>query len=214
MTLKGRPKIIYSSRTHSQLAQVMDELKATPYRPKTAIIASRDHMCIQPEISKLSGTALNIACNAAIRQGHNGVRCMMKDPVERYVEKEKQQGEWPLQDIEELHDLGKSNHLCPYFLQKERVKSADLILMPYQYLIDEKIRENFDIDYKNSIVIVDEAHNIGQVCEEVASIDITDQMLSNAIFEANNLKSLINNREANEKRYGKANPDKFYRNRI
>ena len=32
--------------------------------------------------------------------------------------------------------------------------------MPYNYLIDEKIRENFEINYNNSIIIFDEAHNI------------------------------------------------------
>ena len=39
-----KSKIIYTSRTHSQLSQVMGELKNTPYQPKTVIIASRDHM--------------------------------------------------------------------------------------------------------------------------------------------------------------------------
>jgi Rad3-related DNA helicase len=34
--------------------------------------------------------------------------------------------------------------------------------MPYNYLIDEKIRENFEISYDNAIIIFDEAHNITQ----------------------------------------------------
>ena len=37
--------------------------------------------------------------------------------------------------------------------------------MPYNYLIDPKIRENFKIDYRNSIIIMDEAHNVERVAE-------------------------------------------------
>ena len=85
----GRPKIIYCSRTHSQLAQVIDELKSTPYNPRTAIIASRDHMWIHDEISKLNGFALNIAWNKAIRGGMNGIRWNYKDSVDRKIESER-----------------------------------------------------------------------------------------------------------------------------
>lgn len=44
--------------------------------------------------------------------------------------------------------------------------------MPYNYLIDDKIRSTFDIDYTNSVIIFDEAHNIAPCCEEVASFEI------------------------------------------
>ena len=36
------PKIIYCSRTHSQISQVINELKHTAYKPKTCLIGSRD----------------------------------------------------------------------------------------------------------------------------------------------------------------------------
>lgn len=49
--------------------------------------------------------------------------------------------------------------------------------MPYNYLIDEKIRENFDIAQANSIIIFDEAHNIAQVAEETASFEIKVKLL-------------------------------------
>jgi Rad3-related DNA helicase len=51
---------------------------------------------------------------------------------------------------------------CPYFASKDRAQGADVIFMPYNYLIDDKIRENYKIDYTNAIIIFDEAHNITQ----------------------------------------------------
>ncbi|XP_028155975.1 regulator of telomere elongation helicase 1 homolog [Ostrinia furnacalis] len=51
----GMPKIIYSSRTHSQLTQAMQELKRSSYRHvKATVLGSRDQMCIHPEVSKES----------------------------------------------------------------------------------------------------------------------------------------------------------------
>lgn len=55
--------------------------------------------------------------------------------------------------------------------------------MPYNYLIDAKIRENFKIDYANSIIIIDEAHNVGKVSEDVASFEINIQMLGSVLAE-------------------------------
>ena len=45
------PVIIYASRTHSQLSQVVNELRNTRYRPKHAVLGSREHMCIHPEVN-------------------------------------------------------------------------------------------------------------------------------------------------------------------
>jgi len=42
------PKIIICSRTHSQLTQIIKELKTTNYTPKTAVLASRSNLCINP----------------------------------------------------------------------------------------------------------------------------------------------------------------------
>jgi hypothetical protein len=42
------PRIIYTSRTHSQLAQVQKELMNTAYNPRSVVMGSRDHFCIHP----------------------------------------------------------------------------------------------------------------------------------------------------------------------
>ncbi|KAJ0393469.1 hypothetical protein P43SY_003822 [Pythium insidiosum] len=61
------PRIIYSSRTHSQLKQVIKELKATSYRPSVAVLGSREYLCVNEKISQLRGTRQNFACRAAVK---------------------------------------------------------------------------------------------------------------------------------------------------
>ena len=98
------PRIIYASRTHSQLGQVVAgvthdgvarlglaaavspaichlqvvrELRRTKYRPTVAILASREQLCIHPDVSKQRGAAQNRACQALVgaqvrRRGEGG----------------------------------------------------------------------------------------------------------------------------------------------
>lgn len=63
------PKIIYASRTHSQLSQAMHELKRTSYKHvSTAVLGSRDQLCIHPEISKETSAFNKIQmCHAKVK---------------------------------------------------------------------------------------------------------------------------------------------------
>ena len=65
--------------------------------------------------------------------------------------------------------------------------------MPYNYLIDPKIRDNYKINFENSIIILDEAHNIEKVSEEVASFDLNMNLFNPILGE---LGALISNIEA------------------
>lgn len=49
--------------------------------------------------------------------------------------------------------------------------------MPYNYLIDEKIRESYDIKFENTLIIFDEAHNVPQAQEEVTSFELRAKSL-------------------------------------
>jgi regulator of telomere elongation helicase 1 len=70
---------------------------------------------------------------------------------------------------------------------KDRVTGADIIFMPYNYLIDEKIRENFNINYSGSVIIFDEAHNASSTAEDVASFELPNKTLDMAIMELRKL---------------------------
>ena len=49
----GGSVIIYATRTHSQLTQVVSELKSTVYRPNMTVLGSREQLCVHEKISKL-----------------------------------------------------------------------------------------------------------------------------------------------------------------
>ena len=60
--------------------------------------------------------------------------------------------------------------------------------MPYNYLIDENIREKFEIGYSNSIIIFDEAHNVAPSAEEVSSFELKTKNLSATLGELHSLQ--------------------------
>lgn len=53
---------MYASRTHSQLNQVMLELKKTAYKHvKVGILGSRDQLCIHPKVSLESNVGSKVS---------------------------------------------------------------------------------------------------------------------------------------------------------
>lgn len=57
-------------------------------------------------------------------------------------------------DIEDLVSLGKKHTVCPYFMTKEIRKNADIIFMPYNYLLDPKVRKIHQIELQVCVVIL------------------------------------------------------------
>lgn len=96
---------------------------------------------------------------------------------------------WSPLDIEELHQISQQKLFCPYYSNKDRVTGADIIFMPYNYLIDPKIRENYSINYKDSVIIFDEAHNASSVAEDVSSFEIVGKMLEQCLDEMRKLQA-------------------------
>ena len=58
-----------------------------------------------------------------------------------------------------------------------------MIFLPYNYLLDAKLRSNLKLEelIKDSIIILDEAHNINSICEELAGFSLSSMHLAQAI---------------------------------
>ena len=72
-----------------------------------------------------------------------------------------------MMDIEDLNRLGRARGPCPFYLSREMAATANIIFMPYNYLVDPKIRGGLQTKGENAVLIFDEAHNI-----EVRSCDL------------------------------------------
>lgn len=59
--------------------------------------------------------------------------------------------------------------------------------MPYNYVIDSRMRKSQGIDLKDCVVIIDEAHNIESSCGEATSIDLIVPDLLSAAEELETL---------------------------
>jgi regulator of telomere elongation helicase 1 len=139
------PKIYYASRTHSQLTQVMKELRNTGYNPVVSVLGSRDQLCIHEEVYKAPSFAKKGLCRAKVSKKACSFYAGSK--TRKTVD---------IMDIEQLADFGKKNNACPYYLSKEIQSNSDIIFLPYNYLIDANARKAQNIDIKNSIIIFDE----------------------------------------------------------
>ncbi len=59
------PQIIYGTRTQGQVAQVVKEIKNSPYRPNVMVLGSRDKgLCVNQDVKRMPG-ALKNNCSKA-----------------------------------------------------------------------------------------------------------------------------------------------------
>ncbi|GBG29891.1 Regulator of telomere elongation helicase 1 [Hondaea fermentalgiana] len=217
------PVIIYASRTHSQLSQVVQELKRTAYRPRVTILSSRDNMCVHPEVQQKRGTDMRHTCRM-LTKAH---ACRYHEKVEQFLSNLSLDGNSRqgflrdensdadesavfrrnmIMDIEELGNHSQRQGVCPYFLSRAKPvqEAAEIVFMPYNYLVNASTRQGLDVRWANSIIVVDEAHNLEQVCDEATSFSLSGGDLAQAIDEIDETAAML---EDNAAQAAGSNPD-------
>ncbi|KAG5456416.1 MAG: hypothetical protein BJ554DRAFT_3852, partial [Olpidium bornovanus] len=178
------PKIFFGSRTHKQLTQLINELKSnTAYRPKMAVLGSRNQYCIHPTVSKSKNR--NEECAQLLdSEGcayFNGVRQLR---ASREIARGGKHEVW---DIEDLAKLGRSHKACPYFAARALAEEADVVFLPYNYICDPVIRDAMEVKVDGAVVVLDEAHNIEDVARAAGSYEVTEIDLQHVAHEMEDL---------------------------
>ncbi|KAJ3149845.1 DEAD H (Asp-Glu-Ala-Asp His) box helicase 11 [Geranomyces michiganensis] len=173
-------KIIYCSRTHSQISQFINEMKKTAFMDiKTVSLGSRQTLCINEDVRKLKSQArINDKCLDLMKRTNGektGCEYLPKAPATRYAFTDRIHA--TIKDIEDIVDAGKQVHACPYYGARDAVRPSQIIAMPYSILLHKATRESFNIDVKDNVVIVvlrkDEAHNLIDAITSIYSVSLS-----------------------------------------
>ncbi|XP_063677029.1 ATP-dependent DNA helicase DDX11-like [Bolinopsis microptera] len=80
-----------------------------------------------------------------------------------------------VQDIEGLVGGAKEAETCPYYSTRAAVPEAEVVMLPYNMILHGDQRKSLNIRLKDSVVIIDEAHNLIETINEIHSITIHEK---------------------------------------
>lgn len=189
-------KVIYLTRTNSQQRQVMLELRkinashtvfgiGIQGRQSTCPLVQRD-----PDLQGGSPEELSKLCaemKARSMEGRPGgcrfyEKVLSTEPgeVEGYCREN-------LPTVEEFVSYCDRYGLCPHELVKDLLPKADVVTAPYAFFFMPFIRYNL-LDWMNvpiadTVVIVDEAHNLPDYAREIRSVSMSSRLLDLAAKE-------------------------------
>eukprot|EP01127_Copromyxa_protea_P018211 TRINITY_DN5675_c0_g1_i1.p1 TRINITY_DN5675_c0_g1~~TRINITY_DN5675_c0_g1_i1.p1 ORF type:complete len:762 (+),score=107.42 TRINITY_DN5675_c0_g1_i1:36-2321(+) len=192
-------KLIYCCRTVGEVSKTLEELRVVlAYRdselgeaaPSTLALSlsSRKNLCIHPVASALeTRDAVDGACRkmtapwrreASQEPGNNVTLCDFYEGFEKEGTHMSLSGIYSLED---LKAFGKKYNLCPYFLARHAITTANILVYSYQYMLNPRISELISKQFaKESVVVFDEAHNIDDVCIDALSIVIDHRTLESS----------------------------------
>ena len=102
-------------------------------------------------------------------------------------------------DLEELKKWGKARGWCPYYLTRQAINHANILVFNYQYMLDPKVAKMVSKELEaESIIVFDEAHNIDSVCIEALSVTINERGLEQATRSLGRLSSEVSRIKASD----------------
>nr|XP_024642873.1 ATP-dependent DNA helicase DDX11 isoform X6 [Macaca nemestrina] len=184
-------KIYYCSRTHSQLAQFVHEVKKSPFGKDVRLVSlgSRQNLCVNEDVKSLGSVQLiNDRCVDMQRSRHEKKKGAEEEkPKRRRQEKQaacpfynheqmgllRDEALAEVKDIEQLLALGKEARACPYYGSRLAIPAAQLVVLPYQMLLHAATRQAAGIRLQEQVVIIDEAHNLIDTITGMHSVEVS-----------------------------------------
>lgn len=176
------PFIYYTSRTHSQLSNVVKELKKTCYKPRTAILGSRENLCINSLVKNGPGSNINLKCRIA--RSHKECKYFTTTDSIKI-------SDFDCIDIEEMKSAAEHSNFCPFYFQRRKKENADIIFLPYNYIFEKKLLNILKINLDGSALLIDEAHNIEKVCEDSYSSELSIKTIDSCLEDLKGISLLV-----------------------
>ncbi|KAM6167608.1 ATP-dependent DNA helicase DDX11 [Erethizon dorsatum] len=191
-------KIYYCSRTHSQLAQFVQEVRKSPFGKETRLVTlgSRQNLCVNEDVRNLGSMQLiNDRCMEMQRS-----QLESKNRAEADKPKRRRQEGWTAcpfhnheqmqllrdeilveaKDMEQLVALGREARACPYYGSRLAIPAAQLVVLPYPMLLHAATRQAAGIRLQGQVVVIDEAHNLIDTITGIHGTEVSGSQLCQA----------------------------------
>jgi len=193
--LDNSKTVFFLTSRHTQHMLALDTIKAINKKFGLSIIVAdiigKKWMCCQEGSTKMNSGEFTEYCRALRNDDnceyytntYNGGKLSFKtQKTIPFVE-----AQMPISS-EGINRISKKEKLCPYEIASLIAKNANVIITDYNYIFNSSIRENFlnKIGKKisESIIIIDEGHNLPDRCREMMSTRLSTNMVERAIKEA------------------------------
>lgn len=172
-------RVIWLCRTHRENNRVIEEIKKIKNIPNTInaiTLEARTKMCIKSleKDLKKDHEAFSILCSELRRQR----KC-------EYYDKEKIEGIKIPQicGVKELIEICEKNNVCPYEVAKREASIRRILIANYNYMLIPQIIKTLNLKLRNSILVVDEAHNLPEIAVNMEIEKITIKGLEETLIE-------------------------------
>ena len=178
-------KIVYCTRTIVEMTKTMEELRrlverwemeGEPLKPLLGIcLSARKNMCVEERVATLTyQQEVDAACRSATAPWvRSEGRCPFYD---RSSQDSRDHVALPvgIYTLDDLRKFGREQCVCPYYLVKQALDQADIIVHSYLYLVDPAVSPSVTEHLTGeTIVVMDEGHNVDDVCIEAMSLIVT-----------------------------------------
>jgi len=188
--LSAGKRVLYLTRTNAQERQVMIELRRIlPRLPMPAsgvALQGRRSLCPlvreDPTFAEANAEELAVLCRDRVRAAKDaadGKRSKFApcahfqrtagDPLDRLATRLRAEPE----PAEDLARLAMAEGMCPYYVSRELLKDATLVVAPYVWFFHPQLRrallEWMGAGVADLVVVVDEAHNLPDYARDLGS---------------------------------------------
>jgi DNA excision repair protein ERCC-2 len=203
-TLKTDKTIFFLTSMHTQHKIAMDTIRDIKEKHNVKIIGvdiiGKRHMCLQEGVGTLPTREFLEYCKA-LREDE---RCKFYSNIKKDDDLTFE-AKMAISELKEgspvtthnLRETSEKHGICPYEASILVGKESNIIVADYYYMFHPKIRNSFltkiDKQLENSVIIVDEAHNLPSRIRDLASERLTSITIRRAMSEAetfNNLRAI------------------------
>ncbi|GAX11249.1 chromosome transmission fidelity protein 1 [Fistulifera solaris] len=188
----GVRKIIYAARTHSQLTQFVHELRRTVWGSDLRVVAlgGRKALCGNPQLNTKPEAALTESCldlqkgtsTEGKKRSSNCPLLSSRDAVETLALHTLVHPT----DIEEAAHMGATVETCAYYASRVALPAAEVVTVPYNLLLSSSVRAAVGLSLPQSLVIIDEAHNLPEALRGLHSCRLSLPVVQTAHVQLRN----------------------------